>query len=149
MLLSYSLFTLYSVFVSICLFLLKTIATALVTSRLDYCKSFFQNIVFKDITKLQSVQNCLALGLWLGLRILLFICCFWNLCLATNVWHHIIFKIYAIVYQAPSCKQPSHLHSLFTPVRKPVQPWSSYQRVVLIYSVPKVNTYILGLGHFL
>ena len=45
----------------ICLFLLQnTIATALVASRLDYCNSLVYNITFKDITKLQPVQNCLA-----------------------------------------------------------------------------------------
>ena len=38
----------------------KTIATALVSSRLDYCKSLYHNIVLKDIMKLQCVQNCLA-----------------------------------------------------------------------------------------
>ncbi len=36
----------------------KTIATALVASRLDYCDSLFHNIAIKDITKLQRVQNC-------------------------------------------------------------------------------------------
>ena len=38
----------------------KTIATALVTSRLDYYNSLFHNIAIKDITTLQCVQNCLA-----------------------------------------------------------------------------------------
>ena len=28
---------------------------------LDHCNSFFQNIAFKDITKFQRVQNCLAM----------------------------------------------------------------------------------------
>ena len=38
----------------------KTIATALVSSRLDYCNSLLYNIANKDIARLQRVQNCLA-----------------------------------------------------------------------------------------
>ena len=38
----------------------KTIATALVSSRLDYCNSLYRNIALKDIWKLQYMQNCLA-----------------------------------------------------------------------------------------
>ena len=38
----------------------KTIATALVSSRLYYCNSLYHNIALKDILKFQSVQNCLA-----------------------------------------------------------------------------------------
>ena len=37
----------------------KTIGTALVTGRLDYCKSLFHNIAINDIKKLR-VQNCSA-----------------------------------------------------------------------------------------
>ena len=38
----------------------KTIATARVSSKLDYCNSFYHNISLNDILKLQPVQNCLA-----------------------------------------------------------------------------------------
>ena len=38
----------------------KTIATALVSSILDYCNSILYNTANKDIAKLQRVQNCLT-----------------------------------------------------------------------------------------
>ena len=41
-------------------FYCKTIAIALVTSRLDYCNSLSYNIAIEDITKEQRVQNCFA-----------------------------------------------------------------------------------------
>ena len=42
----------------------KSIATALITRRFDYSNSLIYNIAFKDISKLQCVQNCLD---WFGL----------------------------------------------------------------------------------
>ena len=42
------------------LYVAKTIATTLVSSRLDYCNSLLYNTANKDIVRLQRVQNCLA-----------------------------------------------------------------------------------------
>ena len=44
----------------ICISTAKTISTALISSRLDYCNSLLNNIAKRDLAKLQRVQNCLA-----------------------------------------------------------------------------------------
>ena len=36
------------------------VANALVSSRLDYCNSLFRSLSYKNITRLQNIQNCLA-----------------------------------------------------------------------------------------
>ena len=89
----------------------KTIATALVSSRLDYCNSLLHNIAIKDITKLQLVQNCMAM---VGTRsprfsrsVPLLRSLHW-----LPVRYRIIVKICAIIYQALSTKQSEYLHLL-------------------------------------
>ena len=47
-------------FVNISLSVDKTIAKALVSSRLDYCNSLLYNTANKDLAKLHRVQNYLA-----------------------------------------------------------------------------------------
>ena len=114
----------------------KTIATALVTSRLDYCNSLFHNIAIKDITKLQRVQNCLARVVTRSPRFTpskpLLKSLHW-----LPVQYRIMFKMCTITYQALSSKQPSYLHTLLTPIRKPIQLRSSTSDLLF---VPKVNT---------
>ena len=112
----------------------KTIATALVSSRLDYCNSLYHNIALKDISKLQHVQHCLARVVTLSphfshsaplLKSLNWL----------PVRHHIIFKICTITYQALSSKQPSFLHSLLTPAKQPRQLRSSNYNLLFVPSV--------------
>ena len=38
----------------------KTIATALVSSKLDYCNGLLYNVTNRELNRLQGVQNCLA-----------------------------------------------------------------------------------------
>ena len=85
----------------------KTIATVLVSSRFDYFNSLYNNIVLKDILKLQRVQNCLAMVITRSplfshsvplLKLLLWLA----------VRYRIIFKSCTITYQAFSSKQTSY-----------------------------------------
>ena len=115
----------FAVFAGICHFLSqKTIATALVSSRLDYCNSLLHNIAIKDITKLQRVKNCLARVVTRSPRfsrsVPLLKSLHW-----LPVRYRIIFKICTITYQALSTKQPAYLHSMLTPARQPRQLRSS------------------------
>ena len=52
------------------------------------------------------------------------------------VQYRILFKMCTITYQALSSKQPSYLHTLLTPIRKPIQLRSSTSDLLF---VPKIN----------
>ena len=92
----------------------KTIATALVSSGLDYCNSLLYNSVNKDMAKLQRVQNCLARVATRSPR-------FSRSVLKSLHWlpvhFRIIFKICTIAYQALSSTQPAYLNAMLTPGR--------------------------------
>ena len=89
----------------------KTIATALVSSRLEYCNSLLYNTANKDIAKLQRVQNCFARVVTRSPRfsrsVPLLKSLHW---LPVN--YRIIFKICTIAYQALSSTQPAYLNSM-------------------------------------
>ena len=90
----------------------KTIATALVSSRLDYCNSLLYNTAYKDIAKLQRVQNCLARVVTRSPRFSRSVPF-----LKSPVHYRIIFKMCTIAYQALSSTQPAYLNSMLTPTR--------------------------------
>ena len=89
----------------------KTIATALVSSRLDYCNFLLYNTANKDITKLQRVQNSFARVVTRSPRfyrsVPLLKSLHW-----LPVQYRIIFKICTIAYQALSSIQPAYLNSM-------------------------------------
>ena len=95
----------------------NTIATALVSSRLDYCNSLYYNIALKDILILQRVQNCLARVVTRSPRFSLSAPLLKSLHWLP-VRYRIVFKICTITYPALSPKQPAYLHSLLTPARQ-------------------------------
>ena len=53
-------FVTFGLFAGMSFAVTKTTATALVSSRLDYCNFLYYNVALKDILKLQHLQNCLA-----------------------------------------------------------------------------------------
>jgi hypothetical protein len=114
----------------------KTLAVALVSSRLDYCNSLFYGIADKYLTKLQRVQNSLArvttksppltrsLPLLRSLHWL-------------PIKFRIQFKICLLTYKTMTEKQPVYLHNMLVP-HVSVRPLRSKQGIIL--SVPRVKT---------
>ena len=113
----------------------RRMTTGLVLLRLA-ADRLFHNIAIKNITKLQRVQNCLARVVTRSPRFTpskpLLKSLHW-----LPVQYRIMFKMCTITYQALSSKQPSYLHTLLTPIRKPIQLRSSTSDLLF---VPKVNT---------
>ena len=114
----------------------KTIATALVSSRLDYCNSLLYNTANKDIARLQRVQNCLARVVTRSPRfsssVPLLKSLHW-----LPVHYRIIFKICTISYQALASKQPTYLNSMLTPARNSREQRSTSSNPLYI---PRVKT---------
>jgi len=90
----------------------KTIATALITSRLDYGNSLLYNITSKDILKLQCVQNCLARVVTRSHLFSHSVPLLKSLHLFP-VQSGIIFKLCTIAYQTLSSEEPSYPFSMF------------------------------------
>ena len=89
----------------------KTISNALISSRLDYCNSLLNNIAKQDLSKLQSVQNCLARVVLRARRfspsLPLLKQLHW---LPVN--YRIKFKLSTLTYRALAIHQPPYLASL-------------------------------------
>ena len=103
----------------------KTIAKALVSSRLDYYNSLLYNTANKDIAQVQYVQNCLARLVMHSLR-------FSRSMSLLKLFHwlplhyHIIFKICTIAYQGLSSTLPAYLYLMLAPARKTRQLLNQY-----------------------
>ena len=117
-----------------CFVVAKTIATALVSSSLDYCNSLYYNIALKDILRPQRVQNYLTRVVTQSPRfshsLPLHKSLYW-----LPVCYCIIFKIFTVTYKACSSKQPAYLQSLLTPSRQPRQLRSSNSNLFFVLSV--------------
>ena len=89
----------------------KTISTALISSRLDYCNSLLNNIAKRDLAKLQRVQNCQARVVLRAPRfspsLPLLKQLHW-----LPVSYRINFKLSTLTYCALSTQQPPYLASL-------------------------------------
>ena len=89
----------------------KLLATALVSSRLDYCNSLLYGVVDIDLTRLQRVQNQLARLVTKSIpftrSLPLLHSLHW-----LPVRFRILFKINLLTYKTPHVKQPVYLHSM-------------------------------------
>ena len=114
----------------------KTIATALVSSKLDYCHFLLYNTANKDIATLQHVQNCLTRVVTRSPRfsrsVPLLKSLHWP-----PVQYRIIFKSCTVAFQARSSTQPAYLNSILTPVRNSRQLRSTSSNPLYI---PRVKT---------
>ena len=117
----------------------KTISTALISSRLDYCNSLLNNIAKRDLAKLQRVQNCLARVVLRAPRfspsLSLLKQLHW-----LPVSYRINFKLSTLAYRVLSTQQPSYLASLLHLSNIPRQLRSSTSQQLI---VPKTK---LNLG---
>jgi hypothetical protein len=114
----------------------KSLATSLVTSRLDYCNSLLQGIAAKDLLKLQRVQNCLARVVTKSGR-------FASSAPLRRSLHwlpissRVQFKINFLTYKVLSTEQPSYLLDLLSRAA-PTRTLRSNKGLLL--SVPRVKT---------
>ena len=95
----------------------KTIATSLVSSKLDYCISILYNITNREINKLQSVQKCLARVVTRSPRFCsvtpLFKSLHW-----LPAQFRIKYKICTLTYKVMHTCQPVYLHNLLKPLNR-------------------------------
>ena len=93
----------------------KTMATSLVSSKLDYRNSILYNIPYRGINKLQSVQNCLARVVTRSLRF-----CSVTPLLKSLHWlpvqFRMKFRLCTLTYRVIHKCQPVYLHNLLKPV---------------------------------
>jgi hypothetical protein len=114
----------------------KTLAIAMVTSRLDYCNSLLFGLAEKDLMKLQRVQNCLARVVTrsppLTRSTPLLRSLHW---LPINF--RIQYKINFLTYKILTSEQPSYLRNL---LQRAVPSRSLRSNKGFLLSVPKVKT---------
>ena len=119
----------------------KTIATSLVSSKLDYCNSILYNIPNHEINKVQSVQNCLARVVTRSPRLPsvtpLLKSLHW-----LPVQFRIKHKICTLTYKVIHSCQPVYLHNLLKPLNRTRNLHSSDDDQLV---VPRVQRWVKGL----
>ena len=114
----------------------KLLASALVSSHLDYCNSLLSGIAETDLTKLQRVLNCLARVVTKSLpftrSVPLLHSLHWLL-----VKYRVHFKICLLTYKALHEEQPVYLRSLIS-ISLPSHSLRSNRGITL--SIPRIKT---------
>ena len=119
----------------------KTIATSLVSSKLDYGNSILYNIPNREINKVQSVQNCLARVVTRSPRF-----CSVTPLLKSLHWLPVQFrikhKICTLTYKIIHSCQPVYLHNMLKPLNRTRNLRSSDDDQL---AVPRVQRWVEGL----
>ena len=93
----------------------RTTATSIVHSKLDYCNSLYYNLPKSQITRLQQIQNSLAMLL---LKLLNAQCCHITPILHSLHWlkitERIEYKPLSLTYKVLTTTQPPYLHNLIS-----------------------------------
>jgi len=91
----------------------RTIATSTVHSKLDYCNSLYYNLHKSQMTRLQQIQNSLALAVVKAPK-----CCHITPILHYLQWlkttERIEYKLLSLTYKVLTTTQPPYLHNLIS-----------------------------------
>ena len=109
----------------------KTIATALVSSKLDYCNGLLYNVTKRELNRLQGVQNCLARVVTRSPRFSRT-----TPLLKSSHWlpvcFRIKFKICLVTYKALCINQSIYLREMLDPPKRTCDLRSSDQNVLFV-----------------
>ena len=112
----------------------KTIATALVSSKLDYCNGLLYNVTNRELNRLQGVQNCLARVVTRSPRFSrttpLLKSLHW-----LPVCFRIKFKICLVTYKVLCNNQPIYLKEMLEPPKRTRDLRSSDQNVLFVHRI--------------
>ena len=113
------------------------LANAIVTSKLDYCKSFYYNLPVSSIQRLQRVQKALATAVTPSVKLKDYFSPMFKNLHWLPVQQRISFKIACLTFKTLHQNQPVYLFELLTPYNPSRTLRSTNQQFL---AVPKIDS---------